>query len=320
MGQVIFFPAAAASKRVNSGYELGNAWINSEFWLLALSERTGLDSCRAWMMLDSSSGSLRRWNTSQNVPKASFSGKTVGINPSRQRAELEGTSSTDMEPHAQVSSLNQTFSKAKASPGWIFSFERWFIGIKTGKEKMLSVICFPRVERRNPAPSQGKHLDDSAEKMGFFCSTVNTLPFKMVTESLWQFLGVFGSWSRNPGMSGVLATPILQIQGISHLQDFLKTPKAKSWCAPAGQSRTRRAEGQGRTTRAPPQHCHKDTTAGKDTTHLKYFQHNLFGKINPSKLQVLPDKQTHTPKIAITGLFLILSKKRHPGWFNGLSH
>lgn len=29
---------------------------------------------------------------------------------------------------------------------------------------MLSDICFPRVERRNPALSQGKHLDDSADK------------------------------------------------------------------------------------------------------------------------------------------------------------
>lgn len=235
----------------------------------------------------------------KHIPKCSQGqspGRSVGIKPSRQRAELEGTSRAAMEPHAQVSSLNQTFSKAKASPGWIFSLERWFIGIKTGKEKMLSVVCFPRVERRNPAPSQGKHLHDSTEKNGIFCCTVNTLLFKMVTESFWQFLGVFGSWSRNPGMSGVLATPILQIQGISHLPDFLKTPRAKSCWAPAGQSRTRRAERQGRTTRVPPQYCHKDTTAGKETTPLKYFQCNLFGKINPSKLWVLWDKQTPTPQ------------------------
>lgn len=47
----------------------------------------------------------------------------------------------------------------------------------------------------------------SRQKYGNFCCTVKTLLFKMVTESLWQFLGVFESWSRNPGMSGVPVTP-----------------------------------------------------------------------------------------------------------------
>lgn len=66
-------------------------------------------------------------------------------------------------------------------------------------------------------------------------------------------------------------------------------------------------------TRQPPYLHHKDTIAGKETTHPENFKCNLIGNINVSKLKVLLDKQTHTPKIAITSIFLLLSRKRHQG-------
>lgn len=64
-------------------------------------------------------------------------------------------------------------------------------------------------------------------------------------------------------------------------------------------------------TREPPYLCRKDSITGKETTHSENFKCNLIGNINVSKLKVLSDKQTHTPKIAITSIFLLLSRKRH---------
>lgn len=162
MGQVIFFQQQQQHLKELiqvMNWEMHGSVLNCG--LLHWVKKTVLNLNDAWFQLC--------WGDKTHSQGQSL-GKTVGINPSRQRTELEGTSSTDLlEPRVQVSSFNQTFSKARTSPGWIFSFERWFVGIKTGKEKILSVICFPRVERRNPALSQGKHWDDSADKnMGIF--------------------------------------------------------------------------------------------------------------------------------------------------------
>lgn len=65
-------------------------------------------------------------------------------------------------------------------------------------------------------------------------------------------------------------------------------------------------------TREPP-YLHKDTLRGKETTHSENFKCTLIGNIDVSKLRVVSDKQTHTPKIAITSISLLLSRKRHQG-------
>lgn len=66
-------------------------------------------------------------------------------------------------------------------------------------------------------------------------------------------------------------------------------------------------------TREPPYLWHKDTITGKEMTYPENFKCNLIGNINVSKLKVLLHKQTHTPKIAIISIFLLLSRKRHQG-------
>ena len=66
-------------------------------------------------------------------------------------------------------------------------------------------------------------------------------------------------------------------------------------------------------TKEPLYLCHKGTITGKEAIHPENFKCNLIGNVNVSKLKVLSDKQTHTPKIAITSIFLLLSRKRHQG-------
>lgn len=72
--QVIFFHLQH-QKSINSVYELRNALIRFEFWLVVELKKnpkthTFLHLYRAWIMLASNSMSLQRYSTSQGVPKA----------------------------------------------------------------------------------------------------------------------------------------------------------------------------------------------------------------------------------------------------------
>lgn len=162
--------------------------------------------------------------------------------------------------------------------------------------------------KKNPALSQGKHLDDSATKIREFFVALSMHCFVK-----WQLRAFANSWMYLGLCQVILGCQLwwthVHIAGTSMVisNTFSRSliGDTESKVMVHGNKVRRTA------TREPPYLCHKDSITGKETTHSDNFKCNLIGNINVSKLKVLSDKQTHTPKIAITSIFLLLSRKRH---------
>lgn len=171
--------------------------------------------------------------------------------------------------------------------------------------------------KKNPALSQGKHLDDSADKnMGTFVA-VSTHCFVKWQLRAFASSWMFGSLSSNSGMSALVDTSILQIQIwwslTSSVRGSLETPRAKPYCAPADQGwcmAIRSGEGQ-----QPGNHLTSAT--GTQLQGRKPPTQKISSVIYLETLMSLSSKffQTnrHTPKIVITSIFLLFSRKRHQG-------
>ena len=173
--------------------------------------------------------------------------------------------------------------------------------------------------KKNPALSQGKHLDDSADRNTGIFVALSTHCFVK-----WQLRAFANSWMCLGLCQIILGCQLwwthVHIAGTSMVisnifsKRLTGDTKSKVMLCPSRSGLVSGNKVARRTaTREPPYLCNKDTMTGKETTHPENFKCNLIGNFNVSKLKVLSNKQTHTPKWAITSIFLLLSRKRHQG-------